>query len=339
MTDQVRLSAIGLGRLGFRHAEIVHTRIKAAKLVKVATSRPESAEQAARALGGGVAWTADPDEIFADPDIDAVLINTPTDTHAQYIMEAARHRKPIYVEKPITRTLEEAHAVLPVLRDSGVICQVGFMRRFDPAYAAAKKRIDAGDIGQPIYFKGVSRDPASPPEAYIRTSGGIFLDLAIHDFDIARYLMGSEVKSVRSMGSIQLHPFMADCRDVDQALTYLTFESGAAGDVESSRNAGYGYDIRGEVVGTEGTLLIGSLRQQDLVLLGRHGRTEEIVPDFVRRFEESFVLELEHFVECVRERKTPLCTAEDGLRALEIARAATESFFLGQEMEVERKQA
>jgi len=336
MADQIRLAVIGTGRLGFRHAEIVHGRISGARLVKVATSRRESAEQAARALGGDVAWTADPGEIFADPDIDAVLINTPTGTHAQYLIEAAKHRKHIYVEKPITKTLEEARAVLPILQESGVICQVGFMRRFDPAYAAAKKRIDAGDIGRPIYFKGVSRDPASPPESYIRTSGGIFLDLAIHDFDIARYLMGSEVKSVRSMGSIQLHPFMADCRDVDQALTYLTFESGAAGDVESSRNAGYGYDIRGEVVGTEGTLLIGSLRRQDVILLSRRGSTKEIVPDFVRRFDEAFELELNHFVECVRERKTPLCTPLDGLRALEIAQAATDSFFSGREVEVLR---
>ncbi|OUN00288.1 MAG: inositol 2-dehydrogenase [Paenibacillaceae bacterium ZCTH02-B3] len=333
MSDQVRCAVIGLGRLGFRHAQILQTKIKSARLVKVATSRRESAEKAARELGG-VAWTADPREIFEDPDIDAVLINTPTDTHAQYLVEAARHGKHIYVEKPVTKTLEEARRVYPIVRDSGVLCQVGFMRRFDPAYAEAKKRIEAGDIGKPIYFKGVSRDPASPPEAYIRTSGGIFLDLAIHDFDIARYLMGSEVKTVRSVGSIQLHTFMADCGDVDQALTYLTFESGAAGDVESSRNAGYGYDIRGEVVGTEGTLLIGSLRQRDLVFLSRNGRTTDIVPDFVRRFDEAFTLELEHFIECVRRRETPLCTMVDGIRALEIAEAATESFRRGQEMEV-----
>jgi len=334
MTDQLRLAAIGLGRVGLQHAMIVHSKIRGARLVKVATSRRESAEQAARALGGDVAWTADPGEIFADPDIDAVLINTPTGTHAKYLIEAAKHRKHVFIEKPITGTVEEAREVLPILRESGIICQVGFMRRFDPAYAEAKKRIDAGDIGKPIYYKGISRDPASPPEAFIRTSGGIFIDLAIHNFDIARYLMGSDVARVRSMGSIQLNPFMADCGDVDQGLTYLIFDSGAAGDIEASRNAGYGCDVRCEVVGTEGTLQIGSLRQQNLTVLSKRGKAHDIVPDFVRRFASAFERELEHFVECVREGRTPACTALDGLRALEIAEAATESFHFAREVQV-----
>jgi len=334
MRNEIRCAAIGLGRLGFQHAEIVHSRIKSAKLVKVVSARRESAEKAAAELGG-VPWTTDPDEVFADPDIDAVLINSPTDTHAAYIREAARHGKHIFVEKPIAPTVEEAVEAAKAVREYGVLCQVGFMRRFDPAYAEAKRRIEAGHIGKPIYFKGVSRDPVSPPEAYIRHSGGIFLDLAIHDFDIARYLIGSEVKAVRSMGSIQLHPFMADCNDVDQALTYLTFESGAAGDVESSRNAGYGYDIRGEVVGTEGTLQIGSLRCGDLNLLSPQGRSHRIVPEFATRFREAFELELTHFIECLRTGRRPDCTAEDGIRALEIARAATESYLSGKEVAIE----
>ncbi len=333
MQGDIRCAAIGLGRLGYWHAENLHTKIKSAKLVKVASSRAETAERAARELGVE-AWTTNPDDVFTDPDIDAVILSTPTDTHARFLKTAALHGKHIFVEKPIAKSVEEGRELVRLVEETGITCQVGFMRRFDPAYAEAKKRINAGDIGRPIYFKGVSRDPVSPPEAYIKHSGGIFLDLAVHDFDMARYLMGSEVRSVRSMGSIQLHAFMGEYGDVDQALTYLNFESGAAGDVESSRNAGYGYDIRGEVVGTEGTLQIGSLRHHDLRILGPKGSSHDIIPEFATKFKDAFLLEMTHFIDCLRHGQKPSCTAIDGLRALEIAQAAADAFLSKEETRV-----
>jgi scyllo-inositol 2-dehydrogenase (NAD+) len=325
MMEEIRCAAIGLGRLGYWHAENIHTKVKSAKLVKVASSRAETAEKVARELGVE-GWTTNPDDIFTDPNIDAVIISTPTDTHAQYVKMAIQHGKHIFVEKPIAKSVEDARELVRLVAESGITCQVGFMRRFDPAYAEAKKRIDAGDIGRPIYFKAVSRDPASPPESFIKHSGGIFVDLAVHDFDIARYLMGSEVRSVRSMGSVQLHSFMNDFHDVDQALTYLNFESGATGDVESSRNAGYGYDIRGEVVGTEGTLQISSLQHHDLRILNKKGSSHDIIPEFATKFKDAFLLEMIHFIDCLRNGRKPSCTEIDGLRALQIAEAATNAY-------------
>ncbi|MCY9665781.1 inositol 2-dehydrogenase [Paenibacillus alginolyticus] len=331
MTGEIRCAAIGLGRLGYWHAENLQTKVKSAKLVKVVSSRTETAEKAARELGVE-GWTTNPNEVFTDPNIDAVIISTPTDTHAQYVKMAAQFGKHIFVEKPIAKSVEDARELVRLVEESGITCQVGFMRRFDPAYAEAKKRIDAGDIGKPIYFKGVSRDPASPPESYIKHSGGIFLDLAVHDFDIARYLMGSEVRSVRSMGSVQLHPFMNEYLDVDQALSYLNFESGATGDVESSRNAGYGYDIRGEVIGTEGTIQISSLKHHDLRILNRRGSSHDIIPEFATKFKDAFLLEMVHFIDCLRNGTKPSCTEVDGLRALEIAKAATDAYLSNKEI-------
>ncbi|WP_342045766.1 Gfo/Idh/MocA family oxidoreductase [Bacillus sp. OTU530] len=325
MKNKIRCAAIGVGHLGYLHAENLHQKIDSVEITKVVSSRLETAEKAARKLGISD-WTINPDEVFNDPDIDAVIITTPNNTHSQLIKAAARGKKHIFVEKPITQTIEEAHDIVQTIRKNGVFCQVGFMRRFDPAYAEAKRRIEAGDIGKPLYFKGVSRDPDSPPASYIRNSGSIFSDFTIHDYDIARYLIGSEVNSVRAMGGILMNPYLAEFNDLDQAMTYLTFESGAAGDIESSRNAGYGYDIRGEVIGTEGVIQIRSLKHHDIQVLTAKGSTHDIIPEYQSRFKDAFVLEMEHFVGCLIRGVKPSCNELDGLRSLEIAQSARDSF-------------
>lgn len=333
MRDEIRCAVFGLGRLGYWHAENLHNKIKSAKVTKVVSSRKETAEKAAKDLGISN-WTTKAEEVFADPDIDAVVISTPTDTHGELIKKAAESGKHIFVEKPVTDTIEETRKILNIVKSSGVICLVGFMRRFDPAYAEAKRRIQAGDIGKPIYYKGVSRDPHSPPESYIKHSGGIFLDFSIHDYDISRFLLGAEVRSVRAMGSVLKYPFMLNCGDADQAITYLTYDSGAAGDVETSRNALYGYDIRGEVVGTEGTIQIGSLMNHDVRILTSNRKSHDIIPEFASKFSNAFLLEMNHFIECIKAGRTPDCTVEDGLIAQRVAKAATESFFTGKEITV-----
>ncbi len=204
------------------------------------------------------------------------------------------------------------------------------MRRFDSAYREARRRIQAGDIGTPLYFKGVSRDPGSPPAAFIQNSGGIFLDMSIHDFDIARFLLNAEVTSVSAHGNILVHSFMEHFGDVDQALTYVTFDSGAAADIEASRNAFYGYDIRGEVIGSEGSLLIGSLRYHDVQILTKRGSTHDIVPAFPERFKDAYLNEMNHFVDCLRKSEAPSVNEIDGKIALEIALSAQKSFETGQ---------
>ncbi|GED17169.1 inositol 2-dehydrogenase [Aneurinibacillus migulanus] len=328
MKETIRCAVLGLGRLGYWHAENLATRIKGAQLVCVADPLDGQAEKVAGELGVKQ-WTKDPSFVFNNPDIEAVIIATPTSTHAEMIKEAAQNGKHVFVEKPLTQHIEEADEVIATIQKHHVMCQVGFMRRFDSAYAEAKRRILAGDIGQSLYFKGVSRDPGSPPPEFIKNSGGIFLDMAIHDYDIARFLMGAEIESVSSQGSILLNTFMEEYKDVDQALTYITFDSGAAGDIESSRNASYGYDIRGEVVGTEGTLVIGSLKYHDVQILTTNGSTHDIVPAFPQRFQDSYLHEMTHFIDCLRKGEKPSVTEMDGKIALEIATAAKKSFETG----------
>ncbi|WP_100331163.1 Gfo/Idh/MocA family oxidoreductase [Bacillus xiapuensis] len=331
MQEVIRCAVLGLGRLGYWHAENLAFNIKGAELVSVIDPLEGRAEQVARELGVSK-WSQHPNDAFNDDQVDAVVIVTPTSTHAQMIQLAAAHGKQIFVEKPLTQELTEADDVLTAIEKYNTVCQVGFMRRFDPAYAEAKRRIEAGDIGKPLYFKGVSRDGNVPHEDFIKHSGGIFLDIAIHDYDIARYLMNQEISSVTSRGNILLESsrFMKAYDDVDQGLSYLTFDEGASGDVETMRVAPYGYDIRGEVVGTEGAIQIGSMRCNDVRLLSKNGSTYDLVQDFPTRFKNAYLLEMMHFISCLQTGDTPKCTAADGKAALEVAAAATQSFKTGE---------
>lgn len=325
MKKIVRCAVIGVGRLGFVHAKNAATRIPGAEVVTIVASRKESAERAARELGVQN-WTNDPQEVFDDPSIDAVIIVSPTKTHAELIIRAAKSKKHIFVDKPLTETLEEADMVIKEIHENNIFCQVGFMRRFDPSYVEAKRRIAQGDIGEPIYFKGLSRDPGSPPEEFIKTSGGIFIDLCIHEYDIARFLMGDEVKSVRSFGEVLVHPFMKKYEDVDQSMTFMEFENGASADIEGSRNSTFGYDIRGEVVGTEGAIQIGSLQHHNNIIMTKNKSFYDNIPSFPTKFQDAFLLELESFIDCIQNGEKPLIDEIDGRIALEIAVAATESF-------------
>lgn len=325
MKKIINCAVIGAGRLGLVHAKNLVRNVMGVNVQTIVTTREETAKKTAKTLGVSN-WTTNLAEVLEDQSIDAVIIGTPTKTHASLIIEAAKHKKHIFVDKPITETVEEADEVIKVVQENNVICQVGFMRRFDPGYMEAKRRIEAGDIGAPIYFKGLSRDPGSPPESYIKTSGGIFMDLCIHEYDIARFLMGSEVKSIQTFGSVHVHPFMHKYSDVDQSLSYIEFENGATADIEGSRNSCYGYDIRGEVVGTEGMIQIGSMQHHNNIILTKNNAYSNIIPDFPTNFEEAFLKEIEHFIDCVRTNKKPIVDEVDGKIALQISEAAILSF-------------
>lgn len=331
MIEEIRCAVLGLGRLGYWHAENIASKIQGAKLVKVIDPLKGRAEKVARELKVD-SWSENPNDAFKDENIDAVIIVTPTSTHAEMIKKAAQHKKHVFVEKPLTQKLDEADDVIQVIKENNISCQVGFMRRFDPAYVEAKRRIAAGDIGKPLYFKGVSRDGNVPQEEFIKYSGGIFLDVAIHDYDIARFLMNDEVHSIQATGNILLesNKFMEKYHDVDQGLSTIRFKSGAAGDVETTRIAPYGYDIRGEVVGTEGAIQIGSMRQNDIKLFTKNQTSHDLVQDFPTRFKDAYLLEMVHFIDTLRKGEQPLCTAWDGKKALEISIAATSSFNNGE---------
>jgi scyllo-inositol 2-dehydrogenase (NAD+) len=330
MVENIRLAVIGLGRLGTIHAENLANHINGGKLVCVVDPLDGRAEHAAKELGVE-RWAKDPNEAFEDPDIDGVIIATPTSTHAEMVKLAALNKKHIFVEKPITQTLDETTDVIRIIKENNVLCQVGFMRRFHSNFVEAKKRIKAGEIGKPIYFKGFTRDnppgkyDISPSIEFMKNSGGIFLDLAIHDYDIARYLMGAEVTSVLATGTIVMNSFMEEYNDVDQAITYMEFASGASGDIESSRNSPYGFDIGCEVIGTEGAIQIPSIREKEITILNAVGKHEP-GPIFPPSLLEAFRLELNDFVISIIKKQRSSCDEKDGKAALEIAVAATESY-------------
>ncbi|OYD07404.1 Gfo/Idh/MocA family oxidoreductase [Paludifilum halophilum] len=334
MSKKIRCGVLGLGRLGYWHAENLARKVQDAELAAVADPLEGRAEQVAEELGVPE-WSQNPDDVLENPDLEAVAIVTPTSTHGEMIKKAVANGKHLFVEKPITQTLQEADEVLEAIRNRGVFCQVGFMRRFDLSYAEAKKRIEMGDIGKPIYFKGITRDGQTPPPDFIKHSGGLYLDFSIHDYDAARFLLGAEVTSVAALGNVVEKQYVKEFHDVDQALTYLTFDSGAASDIEASRNAAYGYDIRGEVIGTEGAIQIGSLQHHDLKVLTKKGGTHDIVPDFPSLFQDAYLNEMVSFIECLKNNEKPLVDAYDGKKALEIAVAATKSYQTGTTIRLE----
>jgi scyllo-inositol 2-dehydrogenase (NAD+) len=334
VNQEIRCAVLGLGRLGSRHAVNLATKVKGARLVAVADAVAEVAERVARELGVEN-WTTNPDELIALDDVDAVIVVTPTDTHTKYAKQVALAGKALFLEKPLTLDLQEATETLFEVEESRILCQLGFMRRFDPAYAHAKARIQAGDIGEPVYFKAVSRDPQAPPENYVAVSGGIYLDQSIHDYDIARFLIGHEVTEVTAMGSVLISREVEKYNDVDQALTYLRFANGAAGDVEAYRNAFYGYDIRAEVLGTEGTLVVAGMNHHNVTLLQPSGGSFDILPGFIERFDQAYLLELEHFIQCVQQGVQPSVGIQDGYAALAVGTAARQSYQISQKVKVQ----
>ena len=320
----LKAAVIGLGRLGRWHAFNLRN-IRDIEVVSVCDNTLKVAQSVANELKIPH-FTNNVDEIMANEAIKAVVIVTSTNTHYEIISKAIAAKKAIFVEKPLTIDMDESLSIQQQVKQANAFCQIGFMRRFDQDYVEAKKIIDAGSIGTPLYFKGISRDPVAPESSFISRSGGLFIDMCIHDYDLARFLMGDEVKSVASFGSNIKYPELAQYGDVDQGLTYLQFENGAAGDIEGSRCAYYGYDIRTEIIVSEGTILIGSSRKENVKVLTKQGNTHAIIPAFPQRFETAYVNELSAFTQAVIDGKPSPVTVDDSLKALKIAYAATASF-------------
>lgn len=320
----ISVAVLGLGRLGISHVKNLQN-IRNFELKVVCDHKEELAQEVARKYGIPKS-TSRPEDIFEDETIQAVVIVTSTTTHFELVTSALRAGKAVFVEKPLTIDLQQSLEIEKVLYETKGYCQIGFMRRFDFDYMEAKRAIDTGAIGQPIYFKGISRDPYAPPLSFIERSGGIFIDLMIHDIDLAHFLMGSTVTEVAAFGSVIKYPDFKQAKDVDQALAYLKFENGYIGDLEGSRCAFYGYDVRTEVVGTEGTLLIGSNRRSNVQILTDTGNRHDIIPVFQERFTSAYVNELSAFANAIEHGQESMATVGDSIRALKVAYAATQSF-------------
>jgi predicted dehydrogenase len=279
--------------------------------------------------------STDPGDVIGDPSVDAVVIATPTSTHGQVIAAAAAAGKAIFCEKPLSISLEEADAIRRDVARSGVFFQMGFMRRFDRGFAAAKRRLLEGAIGEAVLFKSTSRDPFRPSVEYAdpRHSGGMILDMGIHDFDLARWFMG-EVAAVQAVGGVLVYPELGAVGDIDNAVVSLIFASGRLGVVDLTRNGIYGYDISTELLGTQGTLRIGYLRETPLMVMTKGAVTHDTVPYFMERFAEAYTAQLENFAQNVLQGRQPPITVDDGVEALRVAVAATRAYQTGRRVEV-----
>lgn len=330
----ISMGVAGLGPAGQLHAVNI-TRLPHARLHAVASRRPEVAQDLARRYCIPRTYT-DYTEMFADPELDAVVIASSCAEHPDHIIDAARCGRHIFTEKPVGITLEDIDRALAAVEGAGVHLQVGFMRRFDPGYVAAKQRIDAGAIGRPVLFRSTSRDPFFPEKQESQPYNTTLLDLGIHDFDLARWLMGHEVRTVYTAGGVLVYPELRGAGDVDNAVISLTFEDETLGAVDLSRNARYGYDVRTEVVGDEGALLVGGLHRFTVLMLSRGGAVYEGFSWYAERFAEAFVGELAAFVDALRAGRRPWPDGRDGRRASEIGQAAVESWRTGKPAAVAR---
>ncbi len=326
MNKRLGIGVIGLGRLGSSYAKYLNGRIDGARLVAVSDVNEAAAASLGAELGVSKQYGRYQD-LIADEEVAGVVIVSPTSTHQEIVLEAAKRGKAIFCEKPLSISLAAAREMFRVIEQTGVFFQMGFMRRFDKGYVAAKRKIEEGVIGTPVVFKSSSRDPYRPSLEYLDPahSGGLFVDCGIHDLDLARWYMG-EIASVYSIGGTLAYPEMKEIGDIDNAVTSLYFKSGALGAIDLSRNGVYGYDIRTEILGTEGTLKIGYLRETPILVMTKDGITHDTVPYFTERFEQSYMTQLQSFVENVLQGKPPSVTCADGVAALQASAAATLSF-------------
>jgi predicted dehydrogenase len=282
------------------------------------------AKEVAAELDVAHAYT-DPMALLDDPAVDAVVIATPTHVHRDHVIAAIEKKKPTFCEKPPALSLGEVATMKAAIDRSGVFFQMGFMRRFDAGYAAARKHIDAGRIGTPLVFKATSRDPFRPSLEYAdpASSGGMLIDMGIHDFDLARWFMG-EVRTVSAIGATIAYPELATVGDIDNAIVSLTFESGTLGAVDLTRSGIYGYDISTEILGLEGTIRIGYLRETPIVIMTKAGGvSHDTVPYFMERFRDAYTNQLRDFARNVLRGTASPITIDDGLEALRVGVAAT----------------
>jgi len=326
VSTKVNVGIIGAGRIGKVHAENLACRIPQARPIAIADLFLEAAERCAADCQIPSA-VQDYRQILENPDIEAVVICSSTDTHARMIEEAAAVGKHIFCEKPIDFDLARIDRALEAVDKAGVKLQIGFNRRFDPNFKRVREMVATGKIGVPHILRITSRDPAPPPIEYIKVSGGIFLDMTIHDFDMARYLMGSEVSEIYATGGVMVDPRIGQAGDIDTAVITLRFENGAIGTIDNSRRAVYGYDQRVEVFGSGGMVAVSNNTPDTAVYSNAEGVHSSLpLFFFVERYIEAYVAEMKEFIECIQQDKTPPVTGLDGRIPVVMGYAAMKSY-------------
>ncbi|UCE03786.1 MAG: inositol 2-dehydrogenase [Candidatus Latescibacterota bacterium] len=324
MERKLGVGVIGAGRIGMLHAQNLSRHVPGCRVVAIADRRVACARAAASASGGGDA-VADPNALLARDDIHAVVICSSTDTHTEIIRQAANAGKHIFCEKPIDHDLGRIRDALESVQRAGVLFQVGFNRRFDPDFKSLAVRVREGDVGEPHLLRISSRDPEPPPIDYIKVSGGLFMDMSIHDLDMAHFLVAEPIVEVFAAGSAH-DPAIGGAGDVDTAVVVLRYASGALCTIDNSRRAVYGYDQRIEVFGSRGCLSVPNRTPTGVDHWDERGQHRERPQHFfMQRYRESYVAEMQAFVECVRLGREPAVSGQEGLHAVQLAHAARDS--------------
>jgi myo-inositol 2-dehydrogenase/D-chiro-inositol 1-dehydrogenase len=325
MGRKINIGVIGVGRIGKLHVEHLVYRIPDARVLGVSDIAGDAARQCAARCGIPIA-ARDHRVLLENNDIEAVVICSSTDTHAVLIQEAASAGKHIFCEKPIDLDLGRISHTLKAVEDAGVKLQIGFNRRFDPNFRRIREMVAEGKIGTPHILRITSRDPAPPPISYIQVSGGIFMDMTIHDFDMARYLMGSEVEEVYATGGVRIDPLIGEAGDIDTAVITLTFASGAIGTIDNSRQAVYGYDQRVEVFGSKGMIATDNNTPDRTVYSSAEG-VQSALPlyFFIERYTDSYIAEMTAFVRCIQDDTRPPVTGLDARAPVVMGYAAQRS--------------
>ncbi len=332
--DALGVGVLGLGRIGQIHARNVATRIPEARLAAVFEPQAGVAEGLRSELGNPVIHPTE-DALLADPGVEAVLICSSTDTHARLMEAAAAAGKAIFCEKPIAQDLGAVDRALGAVERAGVPVQIGFNRRFDPNFRAVRRAVEAGEIGRPEILRITSRDPSPPPLSYIAVSGGLFLDMTIHDFDMARYLSGAEPLSVFAAGAVLVDPAIGEAGDIDTALITIRFDNGVLCTIDNSRRAAYGYDQRVEVLGSLGMARAeNELPHRATVATAKNVSASVPLHFFLERYAQSFLEELSSFVCSIRGGTAPEVTGNDGRVPILMAQAASRSLELGREVQL-----
>lgn len=321
----LRFGMIGAGRIGKLHAKNLATHIPGAEVAAIADVDLNAAQDLAARLHVP-ASVEDYHAILSDPTIDAVVICSSTDTHARIIVEAAQAGKHIFCEKPIDFDLAKIDAALEAVTKAGVKLQIGFNRRFDSNFRRVRELVAEGKIGDLHILRITSRDPAPPPVSYVKVSGGMFLDMTIHDFDMARYLSGSEVEEVYVAAGVMVDPGIGEAGDVDTAVITLRFANGAIGTIDNSRKAIYGYDQRVEVFGSAGMVQAHNNTPDNDVYFNADGvHAAKPLYFFLERYMDSYISEFQSFVQSIRENTTPPVVGLDGRIPVVIGMAARKS--------------
>jgi myo-inositol 2-dehydrogenase/D-chiro-inositol 1-dehydrogenase len=327
MPKTFNVGVIGAGRIGRLHIENLVHHIPNAK-VKIVADINITEQLAQWANEIGISNISDnPNTIFEDPVIDAVLIASSTDTHASFIQKAAKAKKHIFCEKPIDINIVEIEKSLKVVKNNDVKFMVGFNRRYDENFRRVYEVVDSGKIGIPHIIKITSRDPAPPPIEYIKVSGGIFIDMTIHDWDMARFLAQSDVEEIYTKGAVLIAPEIGDAGDIDTVIAVLKFKNGALGIIDNSRQAVYGYDQRVEVFGSKGCVKADNQPKNTVQIYTENNIKKDKIPYFfLERYKSSYINELRTFFTALKENKNPSPDGRDGLQSILIAKAAQKSY-------------